>query len=98
MNFSTPDIVNGAFELLGGGLCWMNVKRLMQQKYISGVYWPVQAFFALWGFWNLFYYPHLGQWVSFAGGIILVVGNTIWVILAIHYMRKHSEAEVNAKL
>src|SRR6185436_15953847 len=24
------------------------------------------------GFWNLFYYPHLDQWLSFAGGVLIV--------------------------
>ena len=67
----------------GGVLCWMNVRQLLRDYQIRGIYWPVQAFFAAWGWWNLFYYPSLGQWVSFAGGIITVLANTTWVILAL---------------
>lgn len=79
------DIINGLFELSGGILCWLNVHRLVKDKQVKGVNWGVQAFFALWGWWNLYYYPSLNQWVSFIGGIVLVLGNTAWTILAIKY-------------
>jgi len=81
------DIINGLFELIGGLLCWFNVKKILTDKKVQGVYWPVQAFFAAWGWWNLYYYPSLDQWASFVGGIILVLGNTLWVILALRYTR-----------
>lgn len=81
------DLVNGFFELGAGLLCWFNVRKILADKKIHGVYWPVQAFFAAWGWWNLYYYPTLNQWFSFAGGIILVAGNTIWVLLAVKYSR-----------
>lgn len=83
------DIVNGIFEMCGGLLCWMDVRRLLQDKQIKGVYWPVRLFFAAWGWWNLYYYPSLGQWCSFAGGVLLVAGNTAWVALALkhHYAK-----------
>jgi hypothetical protein len=37
------------------------------------------------GFWNLFYYPHLDQWLSFAGGVLIVLANTVWIAMAVHY-------------
>jgi hypothetical protein len=77
------DGINGLFELGGGALCWLNVRQLLRDRRVSGIYWPVQAFFALWGWWNLYYYPALGQWVSFAGGVVLVLGNTLWVVMAL---------------
>lgn len=43
------DWINGGFELIGGFLCWFNVKKLLKDKRIDGVYWPVTAFFTLWG-------------------------------------------------
>lgn len=82
------DIINGCFECLGGVMCWLNVTKLWRDKEVRGVYWPVQAFFAAWGWWNLYYYPSLGQWCSFFGGVILVVGNTLWVVFAVKYSRK----------
>lgn len=46
------------------------------------------AFFWSWGIWNLFFYPSLGQWYSFVGGIALVAGNTVWVALALRYRNR----------
>ncbi|MEN6623116.1 MAG: hypothetical protein ABFD50_16410 [Smithella sp.] len=82
------DIVNGFFELVGGLLCWLNVRKILVDKKIKGVYWPVQLFFAAWGWWNLYYYPSLFQWFSFFGGLFLVLGNTCWVFLAIKFTIK----------
>ena len=83
-----PDLINGTFEIIGGLMCWLNVVKILKDKSISGVYWHVQAFFSAWGFWNLYYYPHLGQWASFVGGVFLVIGNTTWTLLAVKYSRK----------
>ena len=41
------------------------------------------AFFTAWGIWNLVYYPAIGQWYSFAAGIVLAAGNLAWVMLAV---------------
>lgn len=87
------DVINGCFECLGGLLCWLNVVKLMRDKRVLGVYWPVQAFFAAWGWWNLYYYPSLGQWFSFFGGVILVIGNTLWVVFAVKCLRSSSKVQ-----
>lgn len=78
-----PDLINGSFELLGAVLTWRNFQQLRIDRTIAGVYWPTTAFFAAWGLWNLIYYPALGQWASFAGGVLLVAGNLAWVVLAV---------------
>lgn len=52
---------------------------------MRGVDWRVTAFFAIWGGWNLYYYPSLGQWASFMGGVVIVTTNIIWLLLALHY-------------
>lgn len=85
------DLINGLFEVLGGILCFGNIIKLWKDKIVFGVYWPVTAFFSLWGMWNLYYYPSLGQWYSFYGGVLLVVGNSIWVIMALYYRRRFNE-------
>lgn len=80
-----PDFINGLFEMSGGFFLWNNVRILFRQKKIRGVSILTTAIFSAWGFWNLFYYPHLGQWLSFVGGINVVLANTAWVILALKY-------------
>jgi hypothetical protein len=80
-----PDLVNGLFELLGGFALWQNVKRIERDMSIRGVNWQVTLFFTAWGFWNLFYYPTLHQWLSFFGGLNIVVANACWLFFAIKY-------------
>ena len=82
------DLINGTFELGSGLLCWMNVWKIWKDKVVKGVYWPANALFAAWGWWTLYYYPSLNQWMSFMGGIFLVICNTTWVVLAIKYRNK----------
>jgi len=76
------DIINAAFELVGAFIVWMNVWKLYQDSEIKGIYWPTFAFFAAWGLWNLYYYPSLGQWLSFGAGVLLVSGNIAWIAVA----------------
>jgi len=83
-----PDLINGLFELVGSYFTWMNAWTLFKQKEIKGVYWPTTVFFTVWGLWNLYYYPALGQSFSFYAGIILVLGNIVWVGLVMHYKRR----------
>ena len=84
----THDVVNALFECGGGLLLIINVARLIRDKKISGVsVWPT-AWWTLWGIWNLFYYPVLAQWASFAAGILVVLANAAWVGLAVWYGRR----------
>lgn len=78
-----PDLINGAFELVGAAFTWRNAIQLRRDREIRGVYWPTSAFFSAWGAWNLIFYPALGQWASFAGGVLLVSGNIAWVAMAL---------------
>ena len=79
------DIINGFFESIGGLLLWLSCYRLYQHKEVKGVSMIPIAFYASWGYWNLFYYPSLNQWFSFVGGIVVISANTTWVIMAIYY-------------
>ena len=88
----SADLFNGAFELLGGCLVWMNSVRLYRDKQVRGVYLPATVIFSAWGLWNLYYYPSLSQWASFAGGVVMVIGNWTWVAMAIYYKRKEANA------
>lgn len=81
MNFI--DAINGAFEAVGGAMNWLNVVALARDRKVRGVRVLPQFIFFLWGLWNLFYYPHLAQWWSFSGGVLIVAANCAWVVLAV---------------
>lgn len=83
-----PDVINGAFEGLGAVFMMLNVKRAYQDKSVRGVHGYAMFFFLSWGFFNLFYYPHLGQIVSFWGGVALTTVQLFWVGQFIYYARK----------
>jgi len=85
---SLPDIINGSFEMFGGLFVFMSVIKILHDKCAMGISWLTIGYFALWGFWNLYYYPHLGQTFSFYGGIGVAISNTIYVILIIWYSRR----------
>lgn len=85
----SPDFFNGAFEFVGSIMLWRNVLQLHRDKVAKGVHWSATAFFASWGYWNLFYYPHLDQWFSFWGGVSIVLANTVWLGQMWYYIRKN---------
>lgn len=80
-----PDLINGCFEIAGALFNLLNVRRLIRDKQLHGVRWEPTAFFTAWGVWNLFYYPALDQWYSFAGGVAIVAVNAVWVGLVAWY-------------
>lgn len=81
----TNDLINGSFELFGGVIWLLSVFKILKDKQIKGISWAPQAFFSSWGLWNIYYYPSLNQWYSFAGGLFLVSVNLWWTSLAIYY-------------
>lgn len=95
MTIQIPDLINGLFEVFGGlailGHCW----QLLKDKQVKGVNWLSCLFFTTWGFWNLFFYPHLNQWLSFFGGILIVLGNILWLGLIIRYKRLEKYEKIN---
>ena len=76
------DAINALFELGAAAVTWMNVYRLYRDKVVKGVYWQVWGFYSAWGLWNLYFYPSLGQTLSFYAGIVLVSGNIAWFVMA----------------
>lgn len=83
--FHWQDIINGCYELLGAPFIFLSLSKLLKEKKVRGVSWLHVMFFTTWGYWNLYYYPHLGQWCSFAGGIGIVIMNTVWLIALVRY-------------
>lgn len=83
-----PDLINGSFEFLAGFFVLGHCFRLYRDKKVRGVSITAFIFFTLWGYWNLFYYPHLNQWWSFFGGLSIVTVNTIYDVMLIYYILK----------
>jgi hypothetical protein len=83
-----PDLINGLFELGGGIFIALHCFKLRRQKLVRGVSVLGVLLFCLWGFWNLYYYPFLGQWMSFLGGVATVAANSTWVVMMIYYIRQ----------
>ncbi len=93
----TNDVINGSFELVGGCLLVLNCIRLYKDKKVTGISCAPVIFFSAWGLWNLYYYPSLGQWFSFLGGLLIVTVNTIWLGMVGYYAwRVKSDPEQQA--
>ena len=84
---TTPDLINGLFEVCGSLFILKHCSVVLKDKAVAGVSIMAVTFFSLWGFWNVYYYPHLDQWLSFSGGIAIVVANTLWVYLLLKYRK-----------
>lgn len=82
-----PDLINGCLELIGCLSILNHVRVLWKSKQAHGISALSTTFFFGWGLWNLFFYPHLDQWFSFAGGIAITIANCI-CIGSILYIRK----------
>ena len=84
----TPDLINALFEFFAAAAVTMSIVTVLKQKMVRGVSIAHVGFFVLWGFWNLFYYPHLEQTLSFIAGIAVAIANTTWISLLIYYNLK----------
>lgn len=87
----TFDAINASFEFIGGVMLWLNVRQVLRDKQVHGVNAWSTAFFTLWGYWNILYYPGLNQWLSMLGGLVIVAANTTWVVLLFKYRRRKHE-------
>jgi hypothetical protein len=87
MIINVPDLINGLFETFGGVAVLNNCKRVLIDKQVKGVSWLSVLFFSSWGYWNTFYYSNLNQWLSFIGGLLIVLANTWWLYLLFKYRK-----------
>jgi hypothetical protein len=82
---SLPDVINGGFEALGFFAVMFSCIRLMRDREVKGVSLVTTSFFTSWGFWNLYYYPHLGQSLSGAAAAAVCAANLFWCALILRY-------------
>lgn len=81
-----PDFINGiVFELGLGSLVWFDVAAIRRDLCLRGRSGKVAGLFLVWSTWNLWYYPHLGQWLSFVGGVSVMISNGTWCYYAWRY-------------
>lgn len=92
-----PDVINGSFEAVGGVVIFLNCWKLYHDKEVKGVVWQLTIFFSAWGLWNLYYYPHLDQWLSFVGGLLMTIGNILWIVEVVWYL-KHPPKNISRKV
>jgi len=85
---SLPDGINGSFELFGGLFILLHCVRVYRDKRVSGISIIAVGYFSLWGAWNLYYYPHLEQWISLCGGAFIAAMNFLYVSLLLYYRKK----------
>ena len=81
------DIINGLFEFGGCIFLFLNCLKIYRDKCFRGVSPIPFVFYTLWGYWNLVYYPSLGQYWSFYGGMGVVGVNTLYCYQLWHYRK-----------
>jgi hypothetical protein len=85
---TTPDLINGAFEIFGSVATWGTFHAIRKDRGYAGIRLPIMAFFTSWGFWNLYFYSHLAQWVSLVASLSLTAGNVAIIAAMMYYGRK----------
>lgn len=90
-----PDLINGLFELAGALAGFLNIATLLKHKRVKGFAPLAYIYFTTWGLWNCFYYPHLGQWISLAGTIVITISNGLYAGLALYFIRKEKHGIEN---
>lgn len=85
----SDDLINGLFEFAGGLFVLNHCRVLLNDRLVRGVSIISTLFFPSWGLWNLYYYPSLAQWWSFAGGVVLVSTNLLYISMLVYFSREH---------
>ena len=85
MTISPGDAANGLFEFFGAAMAALNIRAIWRDKKVRGFSPAPVVFWSAWGVWNLYYYPSLGQWLSFGGGCFVVSVNVIYLLLIWKY-------------
>jgi hypothetical protein len=85
---SWQDAVNAVFEFSGSIAVWLNVRAIYRDRGYAGGRIYVNVFFFSWSWWNLYYYPHLGQMLSAIGTMSIGFANMAYLIMMLHFGRK----------
>jgi len=84
---TTPDLTNALFEFVGAFFVLNHCRVMYKHKSADGVSLLSLIFFNCWFMWNLYYYPHLDQWLSFWGGVAMGGANILYTGMTIYFRR-----------
>lgn len=85
---TAADSINGAIELVAAAMVLNHCRVLYADKCVRGVSVASVLFFFAWGLWNLYFYPALGQTLSFWGGVAVVIANAVYLGMLLRYRRR----------
>lgn len=88
-----PDLINGLFELAGAVATGYNLVVLLRHKQVRGFAPWAYVYFTTWGAWNIYYYPHLHQFISLAGTICITISNCLYTGFALYYVRRSRRSQ-----
>lgn len=81
------DFINCSFEFLASLAILNHCRTLIKDKQVKGISILSIVFFTMWGAWNIYYYPSLGQTLSFYAGILVFLVNLYYIYLLFKYQR-----------
>lgn len=84
----TPDLINGLFEAFGAAFICLSIRRVFKDKCVAGISLVPVAFFALWGYWNIYYYYQIDQYFSWIAGMAVCAANSVWLFGLVKYWGK----------
>ena len=84
----SPDLINALFEVGGFLVICLSAYKCYENKSADGIHWALTSFFFIWGIWNLYFYPAVGQMLSFYAGCLIVLANMVYTALIIKYSRR----------
>ncbi|WP_167632472.1 hypothetical protein [Mariprofundus ferrooxydans] len=79
------DAINALFEFGVFLAVVPSILALLRDRQVRGMSLLTPLFFTSWGFWNIFYYPHLDQFWSAAAAVLLTITNSIYLVLLLKY-------------
>ncbi len=79
------DLINTIFHSTVGGFAVLNVLALRRDKMTKGVSITAFIFYALFGFWNVYFFSQLDQGWSARASLIPAIMNTVWVTMTVYY-------------
>jgi hypothetical protein len=87
MDLHLLDFLNSWFEWIASGMVYLNVWTIFKAKKINGVSLFATWYFSALGLFNLFYYSQLHQYISFSAGILVAIGDLIYLYLFLKYCK-----------